>query len=154
MTTSDSQWRFEIPWPRGGLWLRIGLDAIGMVIMAAVAHASQQQGDRVGEVLACLAATLFALHGGTSLRRLRAKRNPLVLDADGIWVDDSFAVRWSLPWRQIDRVAIRRGFWRRWVVIRAHGDAGVTLVVPPVLHGDLPPQGLAGLIETFRQKFG
>ncbi len=153
MTTIGTEPIFEIPWPRAALRLKVLLGVGAFAILVVRAMTLFESALWPVFWFALVAASGFLLAAYNSWRRLRCRRNPVVLDVTGLSVDDGLGHAWFLPWHQMEQVMLRRGFWRRWVVIRTRNGEPELRLVHPALHYGLPPQWLAGMIETFRDRF-
>jgi hypothetical protein len=142
--------RFAAPRERRGWLLRAtaaSLFAAGCLPLAS--HAAS------GGSLAGIAASLLGLFGFVlaavaAIRRAVARRPPLVLDEHGVRVDVGPGGRWELRWGEVARVRLDDGLFRRRVVLEVSGESDPR-VIPACCHGGLPPEWLAGLIETFRE---
>lgn len=153
MSAPCTPWRFEIPWPRPALRLRAILGVLAFAILVGRAAFALQRDPWGVFAFALVAAAAFLLAAVTAWRRLRTDAHPVVLDARGLAVDDGLGNSWFVTWEEIERVSLRRGFLRRWVVIHLRSGEPPLRLVHPALHYGLPPQWLAGLIETFRSRF-
>ncbi|MFN7964404.1 MAG: hypothetical protein U0V87_01790 [Acidobacteriota bacterium] len=153
MTTQGAAPIFEIPWPRAALRLKVLLGLVAFAILVMRAITLREIGLWPVFWFALTAAAGFLLAAFNAFRRLRCPKNPVVLDVSGLSVDDGLGHAWFLPWHQMERVMLRRGFVRRWVVIRTRDGEPELRLVHPALHYGLPPQWLAGMIETFRDRF-
>ena len=107
-------------------------------------------GSALGVGLGIAGASIFGLAAMFEYRRGAAGRPPLVLDGQGLAVDDGLGEAWRLSWDRIERVAIERVAGRRRVVLVLFGEPRRIVSLPPICCGDAPPEWLAGMIETFR----
>jgi len=145
--------RFETPHQRAALALRALLAlAGGLALCWAGAHAALH-GSLPGVLLAIVAAAVFGMLALVNWRRARSARPPLVIDERGVSVDDGLGEAWHLAWEHIGEVALRRVRGRRRIVLFISGEQNSFRTLPRVCHGDAPAEWLAGMIETFRERF-
>ena len=152
MSESTTTWYFEAPLDRRGLQVRAVLALIFASVLGLVGAEALARGSLPGAGVGMVAAIVFVLLAGLSLRRAIHDRPPLILDETGVSVDDGLGTAWRLRWDEVDAVLVGRGPFGRRILLRIRRDASGDLrPIPPSCVGNAPPEWLAGLIETFRQ---
>jgi hypothetical protein len=99
-------------------------------------------------------AVFFAVAALFAFRVLRRTRPFLVVDREGLLLDDPRGRPVSVSWERLDSVrcpgSLRAGVI---LVLRpAEGDGLRELRLPAKRLGGAPPQWVAGMIETFRTR--
>ncbi|MDQ7005928.1 MAG: hypothetical protein Q9Q40_01705 [Acidobacteriota bacterium] len=141
---------FETPC-QAGMHRFKALAALVAALVLCWAGARAALADSVpGVGLGIAGASLFGLAALLEYRRAAAGRPPLVLDDEGLTVDDGLGEAWRLGWERIARVGVERVTGRRRVVLVLTGEPPRLVSLPAICHGDAPPEWLAGMIETFR----
>lgn len=152
MTAPPRTWYFESPFDRRAMRWRAAIGLSFAVLLALVAARALEMGSPLGAALGVLGAVGFVLAAGLAWRVSRLDGAPLVLDRQGIEVDDGLGSRWRLAWTDVEGVRVGRSLWGKRVVLDVRGASGSERVLPLICQGDGPPQWLAGIIETFRQQ--
>ncbi|MDH3285974.1 MAG: hypothetical protein OEQ13_14675 [Acidobacteriota bacterium] len=145
--------RFAAPRDRKGWRLRSLAAAALSGASIAVAVDAGSGGVGPGTIAGLGSALGFGLLATCAFRRSLSRRPPLVIDENGVAVDNGLGHSWSLSWREISRVRLRRGLFERRVVIELR-EAASSRKIPRACHAGLPPEWLAGLLETFRERGG
>jgi hypothetical protein len=153
MSSLETPWRFEIPWPRPTLRIKAVMGLVASVVLAYRAAVAVHDSEPIVFWIAVIASAAFLAAGLQAWRRLLCGSNPVILDDRGLSVDNGLGEAWFIPWSDVERVMLRRGFFRRWVVVQTRVAISPLRSVSPDLFVGLPPQWLAGLIETFREHF-
>ncbi len=151
--TTNEVWRFEAPLDRKALRLRaaVGIAAFSVLVAASVRAAFH--GAVVAVVIGVAGAVVFLTLSFASWKLARIDGSPLVLDEAGLSFDDGLGPRSFLPWPDVTQVNVRGGRFGRRVVVTVGGAERKELTLPAACHGGAPPEWIAGLIETFRQRF-
>lgn len=153
MSDVATPWRFEAPFDRGSFRVRAAFAWLASFVLCLAAGRALESLSMVGVAVGIAGASLFAFFGTLSWRRSLVRHSPLVLDQEGLAVDDGLGTQWSLPWQEIERVQIdTSGLHRRVVLLVSNASGEGEVSLPRVCHGDAPAEWLAGLIETFRHQ--
>ncbi len=126
-----------------------GAASFALALCASEAHAL---GSLAGASVGVAGSIFFGMMALIAWRRSHSIGPPLLVDNDGVAVDDGLGESWHFRWDEIEAVTIEGGAWRRRVVLVLHGQETETISLPAICHGDAPPEWVAGLIETFREK--
>ncbi len=145
--------RFETPRYVGLLRVRLLFAASASVVLALVAGHAFHTSALIGAGIGFVGALLFGLLALSAWRRTRITYPPLVLDERGLAVDDGRGGRCRLEWTEVEGVHLVRKRWGARVVLDLLGEERPTLELPPACHGDAPPEWVAGMIETFRERY-
>ncbi len=151
-TQAAPSFRFESPRHAGLLRLRVVFGLLASFVLCLCASQAYAVGSDVGTAVGIAGAIVFGMMALSAWRRSRSAGPPLVLDDDGLAVDDGLGESWRLGWQEIRGVVIERSMWRVRVVLQLEGETGGSISLPRVCLVDAPPEWVAGLIETFRER--
>jgi hypothetical protein len=147
--------RLVIPPDRSAAALRL----IVALLMAAggltVAGAGNLHGRPAAVAGGAFLALFFALAAAFAFRVLRRNRPFLVVDREGLGLDDPRGRPVRVAWDRLDAVRCPGRSLRAGVVLvlRPGGEDGLReLRLPAKRLGGAPPQWVAGMIETFRTR--
>jgi hypothetical protein len=153
MSSPSSPWRFEATVNRRHLLLKALLGWTFALLLSLVTAGAIERSAWLGAVFGLLGSVAFGLTGLIHWRMSRVDGPPLVLDEEGLAVNDGLGTRWSLNWHQVEAVGLRGRLLSRRVVLflRRTGEMQPpTITLPSICHGDAPAEWVAGMIETFR----